>query len=85
MRFIICLPTLLVSIAYSLVAAAAVASETDIDQLEALTPQALVAAAELQNHSLRVLAAAVEAAQLRVGQGDGRGPLRRLPSTGLCP
>ncbi len=66
MRFIIYLPTLLVSIAYSLVAAAAVASETDIDQLEALTPQALVAAAELQNLSLQELAAAVEAAQFRV-------------------
>ena len=67
MRFMFFLPTLLVSIVFSLVAAAAVASETEIDQLEVLTPQALVAAAELHNHSLLSLAAAVEAAQFRVG------------------
>jgi len=42
------------------------AQEMSFDNLEVLTPAALVAEVELRNHSLQSLAAAVEAAQLRI-------------------
>jgi cobalt-zinc-cadmium efflux system outer membrane protein len=47
-------------------AACAEAQELSFDDLELLTPAALVAEVESRNHSLQSLAAAVEAAQLRI-------------------
>lgn len=72
MHFTFYLRKTLVSVACLCAVAPAVAQDSEIGQLETLSPQALVTAVLSQNHHLQALGAVVEAAQLRIEPAGAR-------------